>query len=582
MLVPPHATGPCGSVPGKRTDKTMNIPRPAVNAAALAAACAAFIVLADNRLFWSSLFKVVDPRTGHGLFVSLSAFVLLTGALTALFLLVSVNYVFRPLLMAILVLASIIGYFSSSYGVIIDRGMLQNVTETDYREAAELLTGPFAAHIMLFGLLPAFAVGLCRVRSLPFVKELGFRLAAVAVALALVAAAVLLSYKDLTLMGREHKELRLAVNPLYPLYAGLTYGRHSKGAAAAVTPIGTDARQVKAGHDGKRTVVVFVVGETAREKEFSLNGYERNTNPFLQQDQVISFTRAYACGTATAESLPCMFSHLDRSEYSVDKAARFENVLDVLARTGISVLWRDNNAGCKGVCARVLSEDLSRGSAADVCNGEECFDEVLLSGLPERLQRAGSDALIVLHQKGSHGPAYYKRHPGNFSVFEPECSSGSPESCANGDIVNAYDNTILYTDYFLHRTIDLLKRNDDAVDTLLVYFSDHGESLGENGIYLHGLPYFLAPDEQTHVPLIVWMSDGYAADHNIDRECLRAHRDAPVTHSHIFHSLLGAFSVQTEFYKQDRDILARCRTGSMETLHAASLVPRHEGAQRAN
>lgn len=552
-----------------------------MNATTLSAACAAFIVLADNRLFWSSLFKVVDPRTAHGLFVSLSASVILTGALTALMLLLGVNRLFRPLLMAILVLASIIGYFSSNYGVIIDRGMLQNVMETDSREAAELLTWPFAVHIMLFGLLPAFAVGLCRVRSRPFARELGFRLAGVAIALAVAAAAALLSYKDLTLMGREHKELRLAINPLYPLYAGLTYGRHGKGAAAAVTLIGADARQAPAGSSGKRTVVVFVVGETAREKEFSLNGYERNTNPFLQQDQVISFTRAYACGTATAESLPCMFSHLDRSEYSVDKAARFENVLDVLARTGISVLWRDNNAGCKGVCARVLSEDLSRSRTADVCNGEECFDEVLLSGLQERLRRPGSDMLIVLHQMGSHGPAYYKRHPVNFGVFEPECSSGSPESCSNGDIVNAYDNTILYTDYFLHRTIDLLNRNDDAIDTLLVYFSDHGESLGENGIYLHGLPYFLAPDEQTHVPLIVWMSDGYAADHHIDRKCLQAHRDAPVTHSHIFHSLLGAFNVQTEFYKQDRDILAQCRAGSPDTLHA-SLVSLHAGAHRAN
>jgi lipid A ethanolaminephosphotransferase len=553
-----------------------------VNAAALAAACAAFIILTDNTLFWSSLFKVADPLTVHGLFVSLAAFTILTGALTVLFLLVGIGYLFQPLLMASLVLAAIIGYYSSGYGVIIDRGMLRNIMETDHREAAELLTGPFAAQIVLFGLLPAFAVGLFRVRSRPFVKELGFRLASIAVSLSLVAAAALLSYKDLTLMGREHKELRLAVNPLYPLYAALTYGRQGKGPAAAVTPIGTDARQVKISGNKKKTVVVFVVGETARGKEFALNGYERNTNPFLQQDQVISFTRAYACGTATAESLPCMFSHLDRSEYSVDKAARFENALDVLVRAGISVLWRDNNAGCKGVCARVLTEDLSRGSEADVCNGEECFDEVLLSGLPERLRRATSDALIVLHQKGSHGPAYYKRHPKNFGVFEPECSSSSPESCAKSDIVNAYDNTILYTDYFLHRTIEFLKRNADDFDTLLVYFSDHGESLGENGIYLHGLPYVLAPDEQTHVPLIVWMSDGYATHRHIDKECLQAHRDGPVSHSNIFHSLLGAFGVQTEFYKQDRDILAQCRTDSPNTLHAAAMVSRHEGGFRPN
>ncbi len=530
-----------------------------MNAAVLAAACAAFIILADNTLFWNSLFKLIDPRTAHGLFVSVAAFVILAGTLTALFLLFSINYLFKPSLMAVLVLSSIIGYYSSGYGVIFDHGMLQNIMETDRREAAELMTGAFVAHTVLFGLLPALAVALSRVRSRPFVKELGFRLASITIALTMVASAAFLSYKDLTLMGREHKELRLSVNPLYPVYAALTYGRHRGRAATAVTLIGTDARQKKTRPGGRKTVVVFVVGETAREKEFSLNGYERNTNPLLEQDDVISFTQAYACGTATAESLPCMFSHLDRSEYSVDKAAHFENVLDVLSRAGVNVLWRDNNAGCKGVCARVVTEDLSRGPAAGVCNGEECFDEVLLSGLSERLRRTSSNVLVVLHQQGSHGPAYFKRHPANFSVFVPECSNGSPESCENSDIINAYDNTILYTDYFLHRTIDLLKRNSGAYDTLMIYFSDHGESLGEKGIYLHGLPYFLAPDEQTHVPLVIWMSDGYAANQRIDRECLRAQRHAPYSHSNIFHSLLGAFGVQTEFYKQDRDILAQCR-----------------------
>ncbi|MDH4161930.1 MAG: phosphoethanolamine--lipid A transferase [Nitrospirota bacterium] len=545
----------------------MKLTRPAINAPALAAVCAAFIILVDNSLFWSSLFKVVDPRTAHGVLFAVAAFAILTGALTAIFLLLSVSYLFQPLLMAVLILSSVIRYFSSGYGVIIDRVMLQSVLETDNREAAELLSAAFAVHVLLFGILPALAAALVRVRSRPLLKEITFRLASIGMALTVAAGAALLSYKDLTLMGREHKELRMAVNPLYAVYSALTYGRHRERTPAAVAAIGTDASRKPARPGKKKTVVILVVGETARSKEFSLNGYERNTNPFLEEDGVISFTRAYACGTATAESLPCMFSHLDRTEYSVSKAAQFENVLDVLSRAGISVLWRDNNAGCKGVCARVTMEDLSHGSTDGVCTSGECYDEILLSGLPERLQSSDSDALIVLHQKGSHGPAYFKRHPENFSVFEPECSNSSPETCANNDIINAYDNTILYTDYFLHRTIDLLRRNSGAYDTLLVYFSDHGESLGENGVYLHGLPYFLAPEEQTRVPLILWMSKGYAANQNLDQECLQAKRHEQFSHSNIFHTLLGAFDVRTDVYRQNRDIFAQCR--SVKTLAAA-------------
>lgn len=537
----------------------LKVARPVMNAAALAAACSAFIVLAENKLFWSSLFRIVAPVSAHGILVAGAAFIIVTSALTGLFLLISSPRFFQPVLAAVLVLSSLIGFFGSEYGTIIDRIMLQNVLDTDRREAAELLTWPLAWHIVLFGFLPACAVLLVRVRLRPPLREITFRLASVVVVLAVGCSAALAIYKDLTLMGREHKELRMVINPLYPLYSVVTYGRHRTASAQAVTPLGRDARQSGPRTGRKKTVVILVVGETARAQEFSLNGYGRHTNPYLEQDHVISFTRALACGTSTAVSLPCMFSHLDQSEYSVRKASATENILDVLTHAGVDVLWRDNNSGCKGVCARVATEDLSHAQEEGLCTTDECFDEVLLSGLQERLRRGVADELIVLHQKGSHGPAYFRRHPKDFGVFRPECSSNSPEECETGAIVNAYDNTILYTDYFLHRTIEILQRNAGAADTLLVYFSDHGESLGENGLYLHGLPRFIAPEEQTRVPFILWVSDGYARDRQIDRTCLRDRRNEPYSHANIFHSLLGAFAVQTEVYRGALDVFAQCR-----------------------
>jgi lipid A ethanolaminephosphotransferase len=537
----------------------MRLTRPTCSAAILAACSSTFIVLIENRLFWSAFFRVLDPGTAHGFLVTAAAFVILTGTLTALFLLFSYTFLFRSVLITMLVLSSVIGYFGSAYGVVIDGSMVQNIVATDRREAVELLTIPFVAHVALYGVLPALTVGLVRVRSLATRRDLWLRTVTFGVTLVSVLAAAILISKDLALIGREHKELRLSINPLYPVYAAVKYARKTSGPAVAVTPIGADARQVDAGPRRRRTVIVLVVGETARGKEFSLNGYGRSTNPFLEKDGVVSFTQAYACGTSTAESLPCMFSHFHRADYSPAKAVRHENALDVLSRAGVNVLWRDNNSGCKGVCARVATEDLSHASVTGLCNGQECLDEVLLDRLEERIDRSRADTLIVLHQKGSHGPAYFRRHPSSFSVFLPECISDAPQDCAGDEIVNAYDNSILYTDYFLHRTIDLLRKRSATDDVVMVYFSDHGESLGERGLYLHGLPYFIAPDEQTHVPFIVWMSDGYAGDNGVDRDCLRANRSLPYSHANIFHSLLGAFRVRTSVYDRDYDVFAQCR-----------------------
>jgi lipid A ethanolaminephosphotransferase len=527
----------------------------------LALGCAVFIAVAHNGLFWSSLLQVVEVSSLRGILSIADVFILIAGLLTVLLLLLGIPYVFKPVVVILFVISSLIGFFEGQYGIVIDRTMIQNIIDTDYREAGELLTFPLLFHMALFGVLPALALSFVRIRLKPFARELSSRLLSLALAVVVIGAAFLLGYKNLTLIGRNHSKLRLFMNPGYPLYSAYTYLKH-KNHRAGVTPIGMDARQAKPPRTKKKTLVVFVVGETAREKEFSLNGYARQTNPYLEHDDVISFTETYACGTSTAYSLPCMFSHLGKSVYSTEKAAEYENVLDVLAHAGVTVLWRDNNSGCKGVCSRVDLEDMAAVAAPGLCSEGECFDEVLLYKLQDYIKRVNSDALIVLHQRGSHGPAYSRRHPSAFSRFTPECTSSSPQECENSQIINAYDNTIVYTDYFLHKTIALLKKNAGNCDTMLMYFSDHGESLGENGIFLHGLPAVIAPDEQKHIPFILWLSDGYAKSYHVDKNCLAGHRDHAYSHDNIFHSLLGAFGITTELYKQDQDILNQCTDNS--------------------
>jgi len=543
-----------------------------MNASTLALLCAVYIVPADNRYFWGSLFKIIDISTWGGISFSLGIFAILVGIFSIIFLTFSARVIFKPVLIFILVLSAVVSYFQTEYGVIIDKSMIQNVVETDYKEATELVSFSLLFHLAIFGLLPALAVGFAPVRYRTFMKESAIRMLSILGAVLLVSLLIWANYKDFALIGRGHRELRLFVNPTAPLFEAYKFARNKffYSKAGPIQPIGLDARQngryLQVSHkDNKKTVVVFVVGETARAKSFSLNGYSRETNPQLAKDDVINFKNAHACGTSTAESLPCIFSHFDRVDYSSKNAGQYENVLDVLSRAGVHVLWRDNNSGCKGVCERVGMEDVSGLSVPELCSSKECFDEILLHQLQDRIHQAKADTLIVLHQKGSHGPAYYKRYPKTFAAFTPECTDNAPQNCKREALLNAYDNTILYTDYFLHKTIEFLRSNSEKYNSVMIYASDHGESLGENGIYLHGLPYVLAPDEQRRIPMIVWLSDGYSASYQLSRECLSKQQDRPVSHDNIAHSLLGLFGVETTLYKQGHDIFQTCMAGNKNT-----------------
>ncbi|MEO7939904.1 MAG: sulfatase-like hydrolase/transferase [Burkholderiaceae bacterium] len=315
---------------------------------------------------------------------------------------------------------------------------------------------------------------------------------------------------------------------------------------------------------------MLVVGETARAANFSLGGYGRNTNPELARiaadgTALTYYSAVRSCGTNTQASLPCMLSHLGKQAFESTRQP-YENLLDVLQRAGLAVLWVDNQSGCKGLCDRVNHVDTFGQTTPGLCADGACFDAVMLSGLDERIaaldaERRARGVVLVLHQMGSHGPAYFKRSPAEFKPFLPECTSNVLQDCARDQLVNAYDNTLVYTDHVLASLVGWLadKAAHGRQDTAMVYVSDHGESLGENNLYLHGLPYALAPETQTHVPMLSWVSPPMAQRLNLRPDCLRQHAAGPLSHDNLFHAMLGLADVQTSLYRKDMDWFAACR-----------------------
>jgi lipid A ethanolaminephosphotransferase len=426
-------------------------------------------------------------------------------------------------------------------------------------------------------MLPALLVAGVRLprRSLPC--ELGAIGGSVAGGIALIAVLILALSAHFATFLREHKPLRYLLAPMNVIYGsarhGLARARPARELADVAGPVERLANPTR------RPVLLFlVIGETARAANFELGGYERPTTPRLHREPgVIYFERVRACGTSTATSVPCIFSHLGRARFDVEIAAMQTNLLDTVQRAGIDVEWRDNNSGCKGVCGRVPTVLFGARHASLACDGRSCFDEVMLEGLEARLRNLEGDAAVVFHQLGSHGPAYSERYPPDFEVFRPSCRSADLGACSRESIVNAHDNTIAYTDYNLDLQIELLKRLSGDFDTVLLYVSDHGESLGEHGLYLHGAPYFMAPEEQTHVPLVLWMSEGYRASQRIAAACLHDRAREPASHDDIYHTVLGLLGIRTAAYRAEHDLISRCRQAieaPPEPLQVARMRPK--------
>ena len=510
-----------------------------------------FLVFADNYRFFINVKNIYS--VSHSNFPSLISISVVFSCFLIIFLsLFNTKLTLKPILIFSVLVAAFISYFANSYSVIIDDTMIQNVLETNASESFDLVNAKLFLYLFLLGILPAWLIYKVKTPIQTIKWSIISTATTISISLLIIIVVLLSFSKFYTSFFREHKSLRYYTNPTYAFYsAGKYIGNKFDSRETQVKAIGLDAKKNVASEGRKLAIVV--VGEAARADRFSLNGYEKETNPLLQSEDIINFSNMYSCGTTTAISVPCMFSYLERNNYSDKKAKSTENILDVLARGGVKVLWRDNNSSSKGVADRVLYEGYSTSENNKICNGE-CRDVGMLDGLQNFIdQQQKGDILIVLHQMGNHGPAYSKRYPQSFEKFTPVCRTNQLEECRQEEIENAYDNAILYTDYFLAQTIALLKQNDGKFQPALIYMSDHGESLGEGGLYLHGMPYFMAPDAQKHVGSLMWFGEN--AKQEIKTERLKKVASSDFSHDNLFHTLLGFMQIKTTLYKEEKDIL---------------------------
>ncbi|MGF0537905.1 phosphoethanolamine transferase [Agrobacterium sp. ES01] len=523
---------------------------------------AAYLLLFMNVTFWEKTFVYLDGNVLALLAIGIGLF----GAFTALMLTFSAKYVIKPALI-FFILASVGGaWFMDRFGTIIDSEMIRNAMETSQAEAGHLITSAFIIHMVLFGLMPSLFIASVKLVHRPILKKMTVNMLIIVPCLIVFGLAGLSNSGSFIFNIRQHRDWFRTLNPIFPVAsaAGFFIGA-AKEEDLVVQPLGTDAKVVNKAPKAQRKprVTIVVVGETARAQNFQLGGYARETNPELSKRDIVYFDNASSCGTATAVSVPCMFSVYGRAEYSHAKAMGTENLMDVLSHAGIKTEWWDNNTGDKHVADRIQKTEFFNSKDPHYCSDGECLDQILVDGLDGWLDKVDGDAVLVLHQLGNHGPAYYLRYPKEFQKFVPDCHSVEFDTCTPQTITNAYDNAILYTDHILAEVIDKLRAHEDRVDSAMIYMSDHGESLGENGLYLHGAPYLFAPKEQTHIPFVLWTSPSLLKSAGIDRACLSAEASAPHSHDNLFHSLLGLMQVRTAVYQPALDIFAGCRSGAV-------------------
>lgn len=440
----------------------------------------------------------------------------------------------KPLFIITALINSVALYYLVSYQVILDRTMMGNIFNTRSSESLELLTPTLFIYILLLSVIPSIFILKVKVKPMNRLRIIfNFFLIFVLSILFLY-----LNSSSWLWIDKHSKFLGGKILPWsYIINTARYYSDVSRSSKNQILlPVGKFS-------DNNKIAVVLIIGETARANNFSLYGYARNTNPQLQAEDILVFNKTTSCTTYTTASMACMLSH-DIGESS------YEPLPSYLTRIGADVIWRTKNWGEPPIH---VSKYQKGSELKKKCHGEGCkFDEVLLTEINNEIESSDKQkVLIVLHTKGSHGPSYYSRYPPEFEKFTPVCRYEELSKCTQQELINAYDNTILYTDYFLHKAIQELKKSN--IPVMLIYASDHGESLGEQGLYLHGTPFMFAPKYQKEIPFIVWRSEELIKLQGVNNKDVN--HTGIFSHANIFHTIIGVLGIKTDVYNIELDVL---------------------------
>lgn len=560
----PLPVTPVSSDPVSRWPLAARLPRPLIRTDSLALLFSLYFAVVSSLPFWHVALAGRNWHQAATWAFAVAALVALVCLNTIVLGLLLTRWTARPLLALLTVVAAVASFYAANFGVVLDPGMMRNALHTEVKEAADLIGWPLLRHLVLEAGPMLVLLAWVRIQRGTMVRQLLRRSALVLGSVLLLAGSLGLSYQDLSALFRNQKEARYLIAPLNVVYSTVrVLALPGQAAPLERQLVGTDVRLGASWAQPRRPVLLFVVvGETARAANWGLNGYPRQTTPELATMDVVNYTDVSSCGSDTETSLPCLFSPVGRRHYDAQRIRASQSLLPVLARAGFEVQWRDNQTGCKGVCDGLPYRQVDVDQPD--CQPGQCPDQKLLDGLEAELRRdpvatGVPGRVVVMHQIGNHGPAYYKRYPASFRHFTPACETADLGDCSAEQIVNAYDNALRYTDHVLAESIHMLERLSDRYDTAMLYVSDHGESLGERGLYLHGIPYAVAPAVQTHVPMVVWLSRPFQAASALDQACLARRRELPVSHDNVFSSLLGLLDLDTTVREGALDLTAGCR-----------------------
>ncbi len=529
-------------------------------------AASLWMAVVCNLPLWQTLLSLSPGHQLRSLWFTLVFAIVVAAGNTALLSLLGWRKVLKPSAAILIATAAAGAYFIQAYGIQIDANMIINTLQTDVHEAGDLINLKMILSVCAMTLPAWWWLYRQPLQHPPALRALMHNGALLLGAVLIIVACILLTFQQFSSTMRNHTQLRYMINPLNTAYGLANVATQPlRMKSKVIMPLGQDAHLGKSyTATSKPPLIVLVLGETGRAGNFGLNGYARGTTPHLSARQdILTASNAWSCGTSTAASVPCMYSHLGKGDFE-SRTTESEGLLDVLSHAGLAVVWVDNQSGCKGVCDRVTHVDAHQNNPA--CTDSDCLDVTMLGKLNEYwsqlpAEQKAKGTVMVLHQMGSHGPAYFKRSAPERKKIAPECQSTSLQDCSQADVINAYDNSIVETDYFLNKVIEWTSQHQDTASTAVMYVSDHGESLGENNLYLHGLPYAFAPDVQKHIPWIWWLSPDMQQRLGTDRLCLQQKLASErITHDSYFHTVLGMADIQTSVYQPALDILKSCQS----------------------